>query len=160
MADAREAAAELGSGLADFPDLYYAGYTQDAMKEYVEACITYAIIYEEPWPTPKALGVESAAYLQGMAEAVGELRRRILDIIRRGQLEEGERILAVMEEIYSVLVTVDFPNALTGGLRRLTDMVRGVLERTRGDLTMAIRQEALRRALEEFESRLDVRGDG
>lgn len=153
---AHEAANALRSGLADFLDLYHAGYTQDAMKEYAEACLTYAIVHDEPWPSPQELKVETMAYLQGMAEAAGELRRRILDIIRHGRLEEAERILDVMEDIYSFLITVDFPNALTGGLRRLTDMVRGVLERTRGDLTMAMRQQALQQALRNLEERLDA----
>jgi len=159
LAAARDAAEGLKSELADFPDIYYAGYTQDAMKEYVEASLTYAIVYDKEWPDPESLGVEAAAYFKGMAEAAGEMRRRVLEIIRHGRLEEGERILNVMEEIYSVLVTVDFPSALTGGLRRLTDMVRGVLERTRGDLTMAVRQEALQQALQEFEDRLDSRAN-
>lgn len=157
LATAREAAEELRRTVADHPDIYYAGYTQDAMKEFAEACITYAIIRNEPLPEPEALGVETAAYLNGMGEAAGELRRRALDIMRHGRLEECERILTAMDDIYALLVTVDFPDALTGGLRRTTDMVRGVLERTRGDLTMAMRQEALRQALDDFEARLQDR---
>ncbi len=155
LATAREAAAEIRCKLAAYPDLYYAGYTQDAMKEYAEARITYAIICDQALPEPAELGVETAAYLNGMAEATGELRRRVLDIIRHGQLAECERILAAMEEIYGILVTVDFPDALTGNLRRNTDMVRGVLERTRGDLTMAMRQGVLQQALQSLENRLD-----
>jgi len=154
LATARDAAEELRHTVADHPDIYYAGYTQDAMKEFAEASITYAIIRDEPLPEPEALGVETAAYLNGMGEAAGELRRRALDIMRHGRLEECERILTAMDDIYTVLITVDFPDALTGGLRRTTDMVRGVLERTRGDLTMAMRQETLRQALDDFEARL------
>lgn len=160
LEQARQAADEFKQDLAPFPDLYYAGYTQDAMKEYVEACLTYAVVYQDRWPEPRELGVETAAYLQGMAEAAAELRRYVLDIIRRGELSEAERVLEVMEEMYSFLITVDFPDALTGGLRRLTDMLRGVLERTRGDLTMAVRQEVLQRALHDFEERLNARERG
>jgi translin len=96
------------------------------------------------------LNVEPAAYLNGLAEAVGEMRRYVLDRLRRGDVATGERLLAVMDDIYSQLITVDFPNAITGGLRRQTDMVRGVLERTRGDLTTAVRQEEMKAALRAF----------
>lgn len=154
LASARQAAEELKAGLGEYPDLYHAGYTQDAMKEYVEASITYAIVYDEPIPDPESLGVEIAPYFGGLGEAAAEMRRHILDIIRHNRLGEGERLLAAMEDIYGVLVTVDFPRALTGGLRRITDMVRGVLERTRGDLTMSMRQAAMQQALRDFEERL------
>ena len=154
---ARQAADELKASLQGYPDLYHAGYTQDAMKEYAEASITYAIVHDQPLPGPEELGVETAAYLGGLGEAAGELRRRILDIMRHNKLEEGERLLDAMEDIYGVLVAVDFPSALTGGLRRITDMVRGVLERTRGDFTMAMRQSAMQQALLDFEARLKLR---
>jgi translin len=100
------------------------------------------------------LGVEYAAYLNGLGEAAGELRRHVLDLIRRGELERGEEILSMMDDIYGILVTIDFPKAITRGLRRTTDMVRGVLERTRGDLTMSLRQEKLQQALRDFEERV------
>ncbi len=133
--------------LAPYPDLYHAGYTQDAMKEFAEANIVYALVSGEPLPTPHELRVEGAAYLNGLAETVGELRRRCLDIIRHDHSEEAERLMEAMEDIYSVLVTMDFPDAITGGLRRNTDLVRGILERTRGDLTMSLRQQKLQAAL-------------
>jgi translin len=154
IASARESAAEMKAKMAEHPDLYYAGYTQDALKEYAEACITYAVVQRQDLPEPEAIGVETSAYFRGLAEAAGELRRRALDIIRHGELEECERILDAMEEIYAVLVTVDFPDAITGGLRHTTDMVRGVLEKTRGDLTMAMRQETLQEALQRLEARV------
>lgn len=153
---ARQAAAEMVADAQEYPDLYYAGYTQDALKELSEAHITRAIILEQPLPTPDSLKVEHAAYLNGLAEAAGELRRFALDALRRGNVAEAERILEHMDDIYSVLVTVDFPSAITGGLRRTTDMVRGVLERTRGDLTTAVRQEAMKAALHQFEQRIGV----
>ena len=158
LATARRAASELAECVADYPDLYYAGYTQDALKEFAEANITYALITDEPLPDPDDLGIEYAAYLNGLGEAVGELRRYVLDIIRRGQIERGEVILAAMDDIYAVLVTIDFPDAITSRLRRTTDVVRGVLERTRGDLTMAMRQDKLREALRTFEERVTVNG--
>jgi len=151
---AQQTAQEMVNGAKAYPDIYYAGYTQDGLKEYTEAHLTYAIILEQPIPTPEALKVEDAAYLNGLAEAGGELRRFALDALRRGKVPLAERLLDNMQDIYSLLVTVDFPNALTGNLRRNTDMVRGVLERTRGDVTTAVRQEAMKKALRNFEERL------
>ena len=147
---ARQAAEALKGDLTPYPDLYYAGYTQDALKEFAEASITFALITGQPLPDPAALGVEDAAYLKGLGEAAGELRRHVLDLIRREEMDRAEEILQAMDDIYGVLVTMDFPDALTGSLRRTTDMVRGVLERTRGDLTMSLRQEKLQRALQRF----------
>lgn len=146
-AEAAALVAGLRAALADHPLLYWSGYVQDAQKEYAEARITYAVIAGEPLPGPGDLGVEDAAYLNGMGETVGELRRHLLDIIREGQLDRGERILAVMEDIYSLLIGVDYPDAITGGLRRTADNARGILERTRGDLTISLRQAALEAAL-------------
>ena len=147
--------AELRQDLAPYPDLYHAGYTQDALKEFVEASIVYAILAGEPLPDPEALGVEDAAYLCGLGEAAGEMRRRALDILRHDRLEEAERTLGIMDDIYGLLVTVDFPDAITGNLRRITDMVRGVVERTRGDLTTAAQQQSLKAALQTVEKKLD-----
>lgn len=151
---AREAAQHMVGDLADHPDLYHAGYVQDALKEFVEASVVHALITGQPLPTLAELDVLPTAYLKGLAEAMGELRRYILDVIRRGEVGRCEQMLQVMEDVYSVLVTVDYPDALTGGLRRTTDMVRGVLERTRGDLTVAARQEAMQHALQRFEQRI------
>jgi translin len=153
---AREAATQMIADAQEYPDLYFAGYTQDALKELAEAHITRAIIQEKALPTPETLKVENAAYLNGLAEAAGELRRFTLDALRRGDVSQAEKILGYMNDIYSVLVTVDFPDAITGGLRRTTDMVRGVLERTRGDVTTAVRQEAMKAALHKFEQRIGM----
>jgi translin len=150
LATAQAAAAEMIADAKQYPDLFYAGYTQDALKEVSEAHITYALFTGNDLPTPEDLKVEQAAYLNGLAEAVGELRRYVLDRLRRGDVATGERLLAAMDDIYSQLITVDFPDAITGGLRRQTDMVRGVLERTRGDLTTAVRQEEMKAALRAF----------
>lgn len=156
---ARTAAREMVAEAGQYPDLYHAGYTQDALKELAEAHITRAIILEEPLPNPDALQVEYAAYLNGLAEAAGELRRFALDALRRGDVALAERLLGWMDDIYSGLVTVDFPDAITNGLRRSTDIVRGVLERTRGDVTTAVRQETMKSALQEFEQRIGMGGD-
>jgi len=153
LVEGKNLAQELKASLAGHPDLYHSGYTQDALKEFAEANITYALIAGEELPSPEELGVEYPAYLKGLGEAAGEMRRHILDLIRHGETERGEEILGSMEEIYGVLVTIDYPKAITYGLRRITDMVRGVLERTRGDLTLAIRQTELEKALKEFEER-------
>jgi translin len=155
---ARGVAAEMTEITSAYPDLFFAGYTQDALKELAEAHITHALITDSPLPTPEELKVEYAAYLNGLAEAVGELRRHVLDGLRRGEVERGEELLQDMEDIYSILVTMDFADAITGGLRRNTDMVRGVLERTRGDLTVAVRQQELEKALRRFEERVTGKG--
>jgi translin len=152
----REIAAQMKATVAAYPDLYFTGYVQDALKELAEAHITYAIVTDAPLPDPDTLGVDYAAYLNGLGEAGGELRRYTLDIIRHGNSERCEKMLSAMEDIYSLLVTMDFPDALTGGLRRTTDMVRGVLERTRGDLTVAVRQEKLEQTLREFEGKFSA----
>ena len=156
LATAGEAAREMVADLEPYPDLYHAGYTQDSLKEYVEAQCVYAFIRDGELPAPADLGVEPAAYLKGLAEAASEMRRHALDLMRQNRLERAEQMLTVMDEVYSQLMTVDFPDAITGGLRRTTDMLRGVVQRTRGDLTTAFRQEMMREALRGFEERVGM----
>jgi translin len=156
LATAGRAAREMIDDLVPFPDLYHAGYTQDALKEYVEAQVVYAFITDGDLPAPADLGVESAAYLKGLAEAASEMRRYALDLMRQNRLERAEKMLGTMDDVYSQLMTVDFPDAITGGLRRTTDMLRGVVQRTRGDLTTAFRQEMMRQALRDFEGRIGM----
>ena len=132
------------------PAVYYTGYMQDALKEYVEANATLAFARGMPLPTADDLHVGAAPYLGGLADTVGELRRFILDRLRRDDFSRCEETLELMDEIYTILVTMDFPDAVTRGLRRSTDMVRGILERTRGDLTIALRQRRLERMLPEY----------
>ncbi len=151
---ARQIKKALSEDLEAYPDLYHAGYTQDAFKEYAEASIVDALFSGEPLPDPDELNMEYAAYLGGLGEAAGELRRRTLDILRHNRSEEAERLLQMMDEIYGLLVTVDFPDAITGKLRRLTDVVRGIVERTRGDLTTSLRQDDLKSALQAMQDRL------
>ncbi|HYO89275.1 MAG TPA: hypothetical protein VER79_11540 [Candidatus Limnocylindrales bacterium] len=156
----RAAADDLRAVVAGYPDLYRTGYTQDALKEVVEAFATAAIIRDQPLPAPETLAVEGDTYLNGLAEAATELRRFILDILRREDggddhsVAEAERLLGWMDAIYDELVTFDFPDAITGDLRRRTDVVRGVLERTRGDLTTTLQGQRLQAALRRTEGRL------
>ena len=154
LAAIRRDAQEMVEPLADFPDLYHTGYTQDALKELVEAHLLYAFITDSPLATPSDLAVTGATYLKGLTEAATEMRRFALDLMRQDRVEEAAPFLTMMDEIYSLLVTVDFADAITGGLRRQTDVLRGVLERTRGDLTTAMRQETMRAALRRVEERL------
>jgi translin len=153
LEEGRKLVLSLQESLAPFPELFYAGYTQDAIKEFAEANLTVALITNQPLPSPEELDVEYATYLNGLAEAAGELRRRCLDIIRHAHSDEAERLLEAMDDIYSLLVTVDYPDAITGGLRRTTDLVRGVTERTRGDITSSLRQYQLQEALKTFEAK-------
>ena len=145
---------ELDSALAQHPDILNAGYVHDAQKEYVEAATTLALIAGRPLPSPEDLGVLAPAYLNGISETIGELRRHLLDSLREGDVPHCEDTLAAMGDIYDVLVTMDFPEAVTSGLRRSTDAMRGILERTRGDFTMAAVQRQLEEKLDEFGKRL------
>ena len=154
---AAAAAREMVADVAQYPDLYHAGYTQDSLKEYVEARLVFAFVTDGAVPSPADLGVESPAYLNGLAEAASEMRRHCLDLMRQNRLERAEPILDILDEVDTQLMSVDFPDAITGGLRRNTDMLRGVVERTRGDLTAAIRQEMLGQALREFETRVGIK---
>lgn len=149
LGQGRERLVTLKQLLQTYPDIYWAGYVQDAQKEHAEARLTFSLVREEPLPSPESLAVEDAPYLNALGEAASELRRYILDLIRHGadETERCEALLAKMEEVYSQLVTIDYPDVLTGGLRRTTDLVRGVLERTRGDLTVTVRQYKLEAAL-------------
>jgi translin len=140
----------------DNPEIYYAGFLSDARKEYSEANITLAVISGSDIPGPGSLDVDATDYLNGIAEVIGELRRYILDALRRDSFNRCDELMEVMDEIYGILVTVDFPEAVTGGLRRSTDAMRGVLERTRGDLTMALRQRKLEVQLGHWQERMDL----
>jgi translin len=146
---------EAKEALRDHPDTRYAGFVHDAEKEYAESRLTLAFIAgHASLPRPNDLDVDLPAYLNGLGEAVGELRRYLLDTLRSGDIERCEETLSVMDEVYGILVTFDYPDAMTGGLRRTTDATRGILERTRGDLSLAVRQRDLERTLARFEERL------
>lgn len=155
LADAQKIVNGLCADLREnYPSLYFAGYTQDALKEYAEAKIVYALVDDLPLPTPEEMDMEPATYLKGLAEAVGELRRRVLDILRGGHSNEAERLLSYMDEIYNVLVTMDYPDAVTYGLRRQTDITRSIIERTRGDITLSFRQQQLEQTIRDAEENI------
>ncbi len=147
--------AEMAADLHDHLDIFHAGFVADAQKEYTEAALTSALIRREPLPSPAELGVEWAPYLNGMGEAIGELRRYILDRMRVGKLEGCEALLADMDEIFAILITLDYPDAITGNLRRTTDSARGILEKTRGDFTLGTTQARLVQALERVQGGFD-----
>ena len=142
------------AGLTDHGDIFHAGFVHDAQKEFAEANTTLAFIAGRPLPTPESLGIMGAAYLNGIGETVGELRRHLLDALRSGDIQHCEEALDAMTDIYDVLVTMDYPEAVTGGLRRTADAMRGILERTRGDFTMAYAQRRLEDKLRDFQDRL------
>lgn len=152
LQEARSQLDDVVAATSPFPSVYWAGYVQDAMKEYAEAEITKAMVAGHRIPSPAEIRVEDTAWLNGLAEAASELRRDALDALRRDDTDRAEALLSTMDTVYSLLVTVDFPDSITGGLRRTTDQFRGVLERTRGDVTKSVRQARLERALRQAEN--------
>ena len=154
LAQSHNCLQEIKTALKDHPGLMHTGYVNDAQKEYAEGRITLALVTNTAIPDPDELDIGYAAYLNGMAEAASEMRRQLLDRMRGGNFELAEAQLAGMDEIYNLLVTIDFPDAVTGGLRRTTDQLRGVLEKSRGDLTMALVQSKLERKLSSFNNKL------
>ena len=160
LAQAQAGVRRAQSALAEHGEIYHAGFLHDALKEFAEASLTLAVIAGRPLPTPEDLGVEYPAYLNGLAETVGELRRFALDSLRHGERERAESLLRAMDDIYGLLVTFDYPDAITRGLRRHTDMVRGVTERTRGDLTLVAVQQELEARIQELQERLAAADPG
>ena len=150
LESARNLLNEAEKRISAYSELGYAGFARDARKEFAEGSVTLALVTGKPLPTPDELGIDAVAYLNGLGEAVGELRRYLLDSMRKGDLSQGEVLLSAMDDIYNTLVTMDFPEAITGGLRHTTDMVRGVLERTRSDLTLAMGQRGVVDKLTDF----------
>ena len=157
IASASDLREDLEDGKTAHPEVYFGGYVEDALKEYVEAHATLAIVEGSRLPTMDELNVGAAAYINGLAEAVGELRRFVLDLLRTDSFNRCESFLLVMDEIYAVLVTLDYPDGVTRGLRRTTDVMRGVIERTRGDITVALRQRSLERQLADLSRKIDDR---
>lgn len=154
LQSARNLLNELEQTVADYSELSATGFIKDAQKEFAEGSVTLALVTGNQPPTPDELGVDFTAYLNGLGEAVGELRRYLLDSMRKGDLSRGEELLSAMDDIYNILVTMDFPDAITGGLRHTTDRVRGILEKTRADLTLVIRQKDLEERLGKYEDDL------
>ena len=163
IAESRAAIDEGLTAVTDEPDVRFAGFLQDAEKEYTEANLTYRLVSGaevpgQPLPTPDSLGVGDAPYLNGMAETIGEGRRHVLDLLRTGDVARGEEILRAMEDMYGVLVTMDYPDAITLNLRRSTDVARSLIEKTRGDLSIGFVQRDLHDALDRHAR--DVLGRG
>jgi len=148
IGQSRSALDEGMEGVEAHPDVRYAGYLLDAEKEYAEAGLTRSLVAGEELPGPDTLRVGDAPYLNGLAEAIGEGRRHILDLLRTGDVARAERTLAALEDMYGVLVTMDYPDAITMNLRRSTDVARSLIEKTRGDLSIAFVQRDLHDALE------------
>ena len=148
MREAREALDEGEAAVRDQPDVRFAGFLHDAEKEYAEARLTLAVVAGGDLPAPEELRVTPSAYLNGMAETIGEARRAVLDLLRRGDISGADRMLGAMDDLFDVLVTIDYPDAITGNLRRSTDVARGIVEKTRGDLSVSLVQRDLRDALE------------
>jgi translin len=144
----RQAVTDGLAAVVDHPDIRFAGFLQDAQKEYAEANITYALVVGETMPSPRSLGIEDAPFLNGMAEAIGEGRRFVLDLLRAGDVARAEVVLREMEDMYGLLVTIDYPDAITLNLRRSTDVARSLIEKTRGDLSIAFVQRDLHDALD------------
>jgi translin len=157
--EASQLADTLRTDLSEFPAFYFAGYTQDSLKEFAEASITCALIRHEPLPEPGDLNLPPNTYLNGLAESVGEMRRRCLDMLRQDHSAEAERLLSHMDDIYAILVTMDYPDAITNGLRRQTDIIRAIIERTRGDVTFSLRGEKLERSLSRLSGLLPDSGE-
>jgi translin len=139
---------EMTADLRDHQDIFFAGFVQDAQKEYAEAVSFAALAQQQSLPTPEELSIGYAPFLNGLAEAVGEMRRYVLDQLRRGNFDHCEIYLSYMDDIYALLTSIDFPDAITAGLRRTTDATRGILEKTRGDLTTAVSQAHLERSMQ------------
>jgi translin len=156
MAEARASLEEGETAVRDHPDVAYAGFLQDAQKEYVEARVTEAMVDGGEVPSLDELGVQLAPFLNGMAEAIGEARRHILDLLRKGDVGRSEAMLEAMEDIYAVLAAMDYPDAITGNLRRSTDVARSIMEKTRGDLSLSLVQRDLRDALERHARRFEA----
>ena len=152
--DAQRLVDDARAALQPHPDLLYAGFVHDAEKELAEARITYALVTGAEFPSPESSGISVQAFVKGMAEAIGELRRHILDLMRHGELERCEELLGAMDDMYYVLVSMDYPDGITMGLRRLTDVARSIIERTRGDFTTSVVQRSLQAALDEHAGNL------
>lgn len=151
MKETRDLVRYIHDSLQEFPGLYYSGYVEDSQVEFAEVSILYSVLRGLPLPTPESLMIENTAYLKGVGDATGELRRHILDLIRKGRPEEGEKYLDIMDEFYTEMMSFDYPDAIMHGLRKKTDVARSLIERTRGDLTNALEIKGLHESMERFE---------
>jgi len=154
MGETRSLNEHLHDSLKEFPEIYFSGYVEDAQVEFAEVSILYSVLRGLDMPTPRSLRIENTAYLKGMGDASGELRRHILDLIRKGRPEEGEKYLDIMDEFYTEMMSFDYPDAIMHGLRKKTDVARSLIERTRGDLTNALEIKGLHQSMEQLDKKL------
>ena len=139
----------------DYPYLYYSGSVGAAFEENAEAQILLTLIEKGRFPSPKEIDVPITPYVLSLGDVIGELRRRALNLIRNGKVEESERCLQWMEQIYSELIALDDAYVIISGLRRKGDLARRIIEITRGDITIEIRRKALESSISKLEKRLD-----
>lgn len=151
LAKARDTLLTLTEAVKAEPRLANSGIILAAYQEYGEATLVRALIRDGKLLTPEELSIPYKPYLAALADAAGELRRHALDSIRADEVERAERALKLMEEIFELLMEFDYPDAILPGMKRKQDMVRRVIEHTRGDLTIAIRQRRLERTLKRAE---------
>jgi len=154
LAEARSLLDAMRQDLSDHLDIYYAGFVADAQKEYAEAAATAAIIQGHALPIPDDLGVDWGPYLNGLGEAIGELRRHLLNELRRGEIASCEAILSAMDDLFALITSLDFPDAITNNLRRTADVARGIIEKTRGDLTVAAVQARMSAQIAQLSAQL------
>ena len=156
LQETRALCQQMLEAVKEAPELRYGGFVSDAEKEYAEAAVTLATLTGGKLPSPQDLGIYPAAWLNGLAEVVGEYRRHVLDMIRVDNNDEAERFLEAMDSIYLVIMSFDYPNAISLGLRGRSDAARGMIERTRGDLTTALRASRLEKRMKEMETKLEA----
>ncbi len=150
LAEAKESLAKAKECLLFHQDIYHGGFIHDSSKEYAEAAITYALILKKPLPTPSELELDYPAYLSGIGETIGELRRNALDSLEKDDLERAEELLYIMDDLYYFLASFSYPDAITPGLRRIVDVARSIMEKTRGDIVTAIGQKRLQDAIRDL----------
>lgn len=152
--EARDEVHRLRSLLEDHPDIWNAGFVEDAMAEIAEASILFSIINSEELPDPEDLGITPASYLLGLGDVIGELRRFALESLRNGEVELAQRYLDMMEEIFLILMRFDYPDAIVP-IRRKQDVARSLLEKTRGEVAVAICSKRLEERLKHLEKSID-----
>jgi len=142
MGEAMDEAQRLRGLLEEHPEIWNSGLVEDAMQELSEAAIIMSIADDAPLPDPEELGVPMTAYLLGLADAIGELRRFTLESLRQGNTETATVFLEMMEDMFKVIMRFDYPDALVS-IRRKQDIARSLLEKTRGELAVAVSSKML-----------------
>ncbi len=123
-------------------------YLKTPEQEYTEAIVLFSIIQNQKIPTHIDLNVDALHYILGLADVIGELRRYILDNIRKSRIDVINDILEKMDELYTYLFSLDYPSGMTKDLRHKTDVARNIIEKTRGDITLSVQMNNLTNLLE------------